>query len=775
MMLSEPSNCSTSSENREVLKEDVKKEGKDDASETYGESFESLSSKESTLTSVSLKSGSEKSSGRRGGGSLHGDSTNKEEGNADGEAAPVSHERKTSDKHVVNSRNSRVNNKKRVTGSNGNVRNNSKRKKSRGKDVFKSFSTLSTIYGDENTPRSNTGGVENMNHRPKKRNYTSQGGESQIPAGNSPVSSKKTQKEIFGVDSDGEPITVNTTEELSNLLAKNDELRMKLFENGRAGKYSNGHQRNKRGDNKKPTHEYRRLQKSTMAVENSMRREQNRQVLRGERENLISLRNELRRKLAANKQLHVYYSLIEDCKADIAKLVQEKRALSLVIRQNEKVLINSEAQHASDLACRRLKEEIKAESVLTRRSLERARRDAFEAVKMYGDAEFRAKKLEEQLERLNNKEKTQDMSNDPDVRKLVEENQRKAQHIQQLRGQLRRMRSKSPTEAIHGSSEASKREAKNERAELLKRINRLRKQVEELTAKVNKRKAHGEAQVSADSAIKAIDHTDDSQRPSLQKRHFASANESLTVQKNEMQGESTLIEEPSRTSEGTGPVSTNTSFEHTQSSVDRALEELKRRVGEKRRSVETPATEQRTSVTSTPGAAGRAPDHTVVSEDLNASSDKPTRPSLAEGKNDTASTVNDEGELESATSGEKKVEKAEKKNENSTVPSWFDNDDESNGDESNTGTGKYTNEVGLSVAGHNDVNAAGVRKSALAEVPASTGKNSTLQAEEEKEEYDAYAELDENEVTGKGESDEKAEADAVPPAPKNEPSWLDFD
>ncbi|EAN95782.1 hypothetical protein C3747_121g84 [Trypanosoma cruzi] len=774
-MLSELSDCSASSDNQEILNEDVKKEGRDDASETYGESFESLSSKASTLTSTTSKSGSEKSSGRRKGGSLRGDSTNREEGNANAEAAPVSQDRKTSDEHVVNSRGSRVNNKKKVTGSSGNARKTSKRKKSRGKEVFKSISTLSTIYGDDTTPRSTTGGMESMIQRLKKRKYTPQGGESQVPAGNSHASPQKTQKEINGVDSGGEPITVNTTEELSNLLAKNDELRMRLFENGRAGKYSNGHQRNKKVDNKRSTHEYRRLQKSTMAVETSMRREQNRQELRGEREKLISLRNELRRKLAANKQLHVYYSLIEDCKADIARLLQEKRALSLVIRQNEKVLINSEAQHASDLACRRLREEIKAESVLTQRSLERARRDAFEAVKMYGDAEFRAKKLEEQLERANNKEKTQEVSNDPDVRKLVEENQRKAQHIQQLRGQLRRMRSKSSTNAIHGSSEASKREAKNERAGLLKRINRLRKRVEELTAKVNEQKAHGEAEVSADSDLNAVGPADDPKKPSMQKRHFASANESLTVQEKEAQGESTLIEEPSRMSEGTGLLSSNTSCEHTQSSVDKALEELKRRVGETRLSVETPATEQRSSVTSTPGAAGPAPDHTSVSEDLHALSEKLAQPSLTDVKNDTASTVKDEGELESATSGEKEMEKSEKKDEKSTVPSWFDNDDASNGDEPHTGTGNSTNEVGLPVSGHNGVKDAGIHKNSLAEAPASTGKTASLQAEEEEEEDDVYAEIDENKLTGKSESDAKVESDVVPPSPKNEPSWLDFD
>lgn len=292
-----------------------------------------------------------------------------------------------------------------------------------------------------------------------------------------------------------EAIPVPTKEELADLLAHNDELRTKLLENRRAMRHSTGRYKNASWDNTRVLMSRQQYRKTTMAIQRAMRREEVRQELREERQYLGALREDLRKSIATSKRLRSYLPLIEECKNEILHLVEEKRALLLGIRQNEKILLNNKADQESDIMIRRLREEIKADGVLTQRALQRAQREALEAVKMHQNTRLRVQKLEEELAQAENNVHPEDM--DPELRRLYEVNQQRARTVQQLRKQLRRMKSRSPNEMRRADKEASKKDARKEREELVKSILEMRKKVRELSVKADKGKLQENLKVDA--------------------------------------------------------------------------------------------------------------------------------------------------------------------------------------------------------------------------------------------------------------------------------------
>lgn len=297
---------------------------------------------------------------------------------------------------------------------------------------------------------------------------------------------------------------VTTREELADFLAQNDELRAKLLEERRTAKHSTGNQKTFPRNNNRVTHNLRHYRKTSMAIKKALEREERRQELRSERQYLWSLRENLRKNVATNKRLRSYLPLIEECKNDIAKLAEEKRALLLTIRQNEKVLLNNKEDQESEIMVKRLREEIKADWVLTQRALQRAQHDALAAVNMHHEARLRVQQLEEELERRGGVVHLENM--DPELRELYEENQRKAQKICQLRKQLRKMKLQSSTEMSQGEKERSKKNMKKEKEELIKRIHEMRKKLGELSAKTSEKNASAKAKTEGSAASDKTRH-----------------------------------------------------------------------------------------------------------------------------------------------------------------------------------------------------------------------------------------------------------------------------
>ncbi|RNF25105.1 uncharacterized protein Tco025E_02338 [Trypanosoma conorhini] len=775
---------------RELSATDVKQHEKKDVSDSYSDGFESASSRE-----PSRASSASKGSGRGGKGPaavglaahVRADEVDGGEGSASSRSTSTSRKHEACDKHEE-------------------ALALLERENHSDRDASESVSRMSSVSGDNAASRSTSGKIDSLIQRLKNQGHAPNEKVQEEGKSTSPSPSKRPQGEAAGAGRGGESMAVQTAEDLSNLLAQNDELRMRVLENGRAGKYSGGHKRSAKSGKDRSPHGRLQLRKTTAAVQQALRREQARQELRGEREYLVSLRNQLRKKVLAKKRLHAYFSLIEDCKADISRLTEEKRALSLAIRQNERVLLNNEVGQASEMALKRLKEEMRAETVLTRRSLEKAQRDATEAVKMHHDAELRVQKLEEQLEGANKKEEEATENYDPEVRELIEENQRKAQKIQLLRRELRQLKSKPPNSAHHGAKEASRRDAEKERVYLVKRIQRLRKELEELSAKVKQQKVHEELRRSEALLSNEDSHTDLQNVDSAQKRHSSGADAPPNVEEGGDKGrELTSGKRTTLMSQNSWAPSTSTLSESKGDSIDKTIEELRHRVEQGRASAETLTTERRSSVSSTHIPGKPASDHTLIHEAGHSLRGTPVEPEFLQGENDAVLEVKHEAELDAPTSeeeikhearkelstSEKEVkhdvelepptpEKSEEKevqdkNDSHAVASWFDDDDARTGDTPEKEVLKPAVAAGLHLAEQPDAKEGDVTENAPAEVQDSTDKNAGMGAEAAAEEDRVETGLAEEEVAAGNGAGAKLDAVVSPPAPTDEPSWLDFD
>ncbi|ESL10568.1 hypothetical protein TRSC58_01698 [Trypanosoma rangeli SC58] len=633
--MTEISYHSSNTSSQELPVTDVKQHEKNDVSDSYSDGFESASSKE-----LSRASGASSSSGRGNKGPK-----------GVCETAHLRQNNLEKSKGSMSSRSGSTNGKHETSGNSENAHTPLTKDRDHDKEAPKSASKMSSISREDNCSRSTTGRIDILIQRLKAKHHTLQAGEGKEGAPS--LLSKRSQWESTGVDYGGEPMSVNTTEDLSQLLAQNDKLRMQVLENGRAEKYPSGAKRNVR--NGKDSFSYGRLQlrKTTAAIQWALHREQVRQELRGEREYLILLRNQLRNKVLSKKRLHVYFSLIEDCKADIARLTEEKRALSLAILHNEKVLINNEAGQASEMVKKRLKEEMRAETVLAQRSFEKAQREAMEAMKMCQDAEVRVQQLEQQLELANKKQEEATEDDNLELRGLIEENQRKVQEIQQLRRELRQLRSGKPNAARHGSKKGSTKDADKEGANLVKRIHQLRKELNKLSVSVNQQKAHEELKQSEAPLLNRVRHTDYSKEDSAKKRHVGGADASPGLAEGEKRRELVLEEGTTRRAPNSWSMSAaNTLSEPKGDSIERAIDELRHRVEQGQARVKTMPAEQRSFVPSTDGATKLGTDHAFLCMGVHSSHDKPREPSFLQDENAPVLEAKHQAELNAPVTGE---------------------------------------------------------------------------------------------------------------------------
>ncbi|KAH8603417.1 hypothetical protein ERJ75_001828900 [Trypanosoma vivax] len=277
------------------------------------------------------------------------------------------------------------------------------------------------------------------------------------------------------------PITINTREELDELISKNDELRMQLMEIEKkkmSTMLSARSRKNKGGT----VWNFTEKQSST-AFQLKLRREFIRRDLRMERIELTELRDELQRKLMLNKRLQSYYALIQECKNDISSLSEERRTLMQAIRSNEKLLITNSEERDIERASRKLADEIRADAVLAQRALMIGRRDASDAIRMRKEVQQRVEDLSRKLAEAKSCVLPRDATGE--LQQLYKEYERKTERLQEVRMQWRQIKNhpnglwmNSPPKGRLAPSEAESQ------AYYISKINEVKEEIRRLSAKV---------------------------------------------------------------------------------------------------------------------------------------------------------------------------------------------------------------------------------------------------------------------------------------------------
>ncbi|KAH9578756.1 hypothetical protein LSM04_004112 [Trypanosoma melophagium] len=602
----------------EMRHEDAKSE-EDDNNNSYSEDFENTDEHKTPSSKSSMFSSRTSSTGSRARSSIGHDSTREETGNrrivkkasdSSIQTTELSSQKESLDS---NSKKSSIVSSKKSSSAASEVisRHSSFENKPQSKNKNEKFShmessstisTVSSVSGEFGSAGVTADDVMKMIAESETQKNSSKNAQQQqvrdqqsaADAAPLPLIKQKKSQPAAPTPNNEEPV-VTTREELNELLAKNDELRIKLLESGRSERYTSRSKRDVM--NASSTSNTRRQQKKAVqTVTQSLRREYTRQELKGERDELLARRNELRKKVATNKRLHSYFALIEECNTDIASLTEEKRALSLAIRQNEKVLLNCEEDQDTEQGYKRLTEEIKAEAVLTKRSLEKAQRDLSETMKLRRDAQQRVQKLEEQVSKAESEgegKHHQRTQADPEIRALQKVYMEKSQYIHKLKRQLRELRPSSRSKKRDASTEGNLKSINGERLHLVERVQQLRTEIAVLSARSARRiKSRRESTRSDNKSgdVGSSVTTNSTATPAARRRSSASnkTSDSRTpkqheeyVNKNGVEGTATR-NQSGRGSLSTGPQSSSAPGVSRSDSVDGAMEDLKRRLEEKR-------------------------------------------------------------------------------------------------------------------------------------------------------------------------------------------------
>ncbi|KEG14850.1 hypothetical protein DQ04_00281130 [Trypanosoma grayi] len=547
--------------------------------------------------------------------------------------------------------------------SDANARKSRKTSKTSNKAETPRSVCVSSISNHDAASDSVSGKVKNLMDHFRNDEHAVKRGNSEAAETSLPLINRPRSKEAAATLNSGPPV-VTTREELSALLATNDELRRKLFESSRAERYPNVPKRGLHTNRSASGH---RQQKKTVAsIQQSMRREWMRQDLRGEHAYLIAQRNELRHKVANQRRLHAYFALIEECRGDIVKLTDERRMLSLEIRQNEKILTTKGTDQELDVAYRRLADAIKADSVLAQRSLQKAQNDAAAAEKMHQDVQQRIEKLEERLAESENG--AAPATNDLELRHLQETYLRKAQNIQRLKKQLRAMKSQLPKISHPNEEKGNPRSEKNEREYLTNRIRHLRAELDTFTSKpVRSRSARRRSQMRNKASV----DTPLSNKNSIATR-APSARASSTKGRSRSRdaNKSSNASTPAVRHDANPPPKAAVGLQRD--SIDSVMEDLKRRVEQRRFSGHTPLECQRDPSETSAHTAPKRPSRRSSSGAGVPTTDSGDQVRFLE---DTDFAITESASVAPLSVAPKQEETLNEK-ENVAAPPWFDDDDD---------------------------------------------------------------------------------------------------